>query len=62
MTLPKVGINRIFNGVKLKNSEAMEVILKAAIVTAISNTMCKGHLCIMDYPSISLQINLKNPR
>ena len=32
----KVGIDRIFNGVKLKNSEAMEVILKAAIETAIS--------------------------
>ena len=29
------GIERIFNGARLKNSEAMEVILKAAINTAI---------------------------
>ncbi|XP_019856020.1 PREDICTED: guanylate-binding protein 5-like [Amphimedon queenslandica] len=47
-----VGIERIFNGVKLKNSEAMEVILKAAIVTAI-NKFKESSLNINDIPRTS---------
>ena len=41
------GIERIFNGARLKNSEAMEVILKAAISKAIGGCVQLSHMKVI---------------
>ena len=41
------GIERIFNGARLKNSEAMEVILKAAISKAIGECVQLSHMKVI---------------